>query len=160
MTWSVRGSIQTTSFCSPSPSRSPSATLAPSVDRYDRMCRTLGWTLRTYLYGGWLATSGNGVRLNRNVLTTSSDSTLDSAGSRVITYRLMTMAADTSQVARRRTDPGGRFILQVPLSMPIGRDAGAWPSLPQGSRGTQISSPGAGYRKLPCVTSAAERPSF
>src|SRR5271165_1646422 len=88
------------------------------------MCRTLGWTLRTYLYGGWLATSGNGVRLNRKLLTTSSDSALDSARSRVITYRLMTMTADTSKVARRRTDPGGRFILQVPLSMPIGLELG------------------------------------
>src|SRR3954453_22884157 len=88
------------------------------------MCRTLGGTLRTYLYGGWLATSGNGVRLNRKSLTTSSDSVLDNARSRVITYRLMTMATDTSKVARRRTDPGGRFILQVPLSMPIGLELG------------------------------------
>ncbi len=31
MTWSVRGSTQTTSFCRPSPPRSPSATLAPRV---------------------------------------------------------------------------------------------------------------------------------
>src|SRR6516162_1282185 len=88
------------------------------------MCRTLGWTLRTYLYGGWLATSGNGVRLNRKLLTTSSDSAFDSARSRAITYRLMTMAADTSKVARRRNHPGGRFILQVPLSMPIGPELG------------------------------------
>src|SRR5580692_6637532 len=133
MTWSVRGSTQTTSFCSPSPSRSPSDTLAPSVDTYARMCRTLGWTLRTYLYGGWLATSGNGARLNRKLLTTASDSVLDSAGSRVITYRLMTMAADTSKVTRRRTVPGGRFIPQVPLSMPVGHA---------------------------CVTSVKERPSL
>src|SRR5262245_36651091 len=78
------------------------------------MWRTLGWTLRTNLYGGWLSTSGNAVRLNRKLLTTSSDSALDGARSRVITYRLMTTAADTSNVARRRTEPSGRFILQVP----------------------------------------------
>src|SRR5580693_3979109 len=137
MTWSVRGSIQTTSFCSPSPSRSPIATLAPSVDTYARMCDTLGWTLRTYLYGGWLATSGNGVRLNRKLLTTSSDSVLDSARSRVNTYRLITMAADTSKVARRRTDPGGRFMLQGPRS-----------------------DPRAKYRKLGRVTSARQRQSL
>jgi hypothetical protein len=28
------------------------------------------------------------------------------------------MAADTSKVARRRTDPGGRFMLQGPRSDP------------------------------------------
>src|SRR5215468_2791599 len=88
------------------------------------MCRMLGWTFRTYLYGGWLATSGNGVRLNRKRLTTSSDSALESARSRVTTYRLMTMAADTSKVARRRNHPGGRFISQAPLSMPIGLELG------------------------------------
>src|SRR5262245_22262934 len=88
------------------------------------MCCMLGWTLRTYLYGGWLAASGSGVRLNWNVLTTSSDSALERARSRVMTYRLMTMAADTSQVARRRTHPGGRFMVQVPLSMPIGLELG------------------------------------
>src|SRR6185312_8419161 len=77
------------------------------------MCRTLGWTFRTYLYGGWLATSGNGVRRNRKLLTTSSDSAFDSDRSRVIAYRLMTIAADTSKVTRRRNHPGGRFILQV-----------------------------------------------
>src|SRR5215469_16488915 len=126
MTWSVRGSTQTTSFCRPSPSRSPIATLAPRVDTYARMCCTLGWTLRTYLYGGWLFTSGNGVRLNRKMLTTSSDSALDNVRSRVITYRLTTMAAATTKVARRQTDPGGRFILRVPLLMPIGLDALLW----------------------------------
>src|SRR5689334_3199684 len=78
------------------------------------MCRTLGWTLRTYLYGGWLATSGNGVRLNRKLFTTWSDSALESAGSRVMIYRPMTMAEDTSKVARRRNHPDGRFILQFP----------------------------------------------
>src|SRR5581483_3219753 len=80
------------------------------------MCCTLGCTLRTYLYCGWSATSGNGVRLNRRVLTTSSDSVWESVRSRVITYRPMTMAAATSKVARRRRDPGGRFILRVSLS--------------------------------------------
>src|SRR5579864_5457312 len=80
------------------------------------MCRTLGWTLRTYLYGGWSATSGSAIRLNRKFLTTSSDSALDGARSRVSTYRLTTMAIDTSKVARRRKDPGSRFILQGPLS--------------------------------------------
>src|SRR5262249_9109028 len=88
------------------------------------MCRMLGWTLRTYLYGGCLATSGSGVRLNRKLLTTSSDSPLDSAGSRVMTYKLMTMAADTSKVARRRNHPGDRFIVQVPLSTPIRPELG------------------------------------
>src|SRR6516162_6635828 len=88
------------------------------------MCPTLGWTLRTYLYGGCSATSGNGVRLNRKLLTTSCDSALESALSRVMTYRPMTMAAETSKVARRRTDPGGRFILQVPHSIPTGFELG------------------------------------
>src|SRR5579875_1259094 len=90
------------------------------------MCCTLGWTLRTYLYGGGFFTLGNGVRLNGKVLTMSSDSALDSPRSRVITYRLTTRAADTSNVTRRRIDPDKRLRLRAPLLMPIGLDPRSW----------------------------------
>src|SRR6187397_1961941 len=84
------------------------------------MCRKLGWTLRTYLYGGWFATSGKGVRMNWKLPKASSASALDGVRSRVITYRLMTLPTGTSKVARRQTDPTGRFILQTPISNQLG----------------------------------------
>src|SRR5262245_48668673 len=89
---------------------SPSATEAPTAERYADRCERDGWTWRTVLYGK-PAGSGNGSFSKRKRAVMASDSVLGSVGSWLRPYSVPTRASATRGATARRSREAPDFTL-------------------------------------------------